>query len=657
MDLTGSDPGYLVSDYEFVVFEPGQKIQFRQPVYLNSISIKLVVDETTTMPMTKDVDWSVDLNNVDDDDVAVSEAKLAMEGFAEPIVKSLTMIKTFTAQYHILVTYQRLRNNIIDEAGVLVDAWSVQDEGGTTMQEVLEGIFTGEHTDITYTPGLIAELVRAVTYLQSIVGNNSSVAEAVVPSTILYEDLTGIKAENFIEDELYNIDTTQNKSIIKPAHGSYYAHELVVKNASNSAVFVKNVDYVTLGPNLAKDRIAEHPAAVFDYIHFLIPFTGSVELTYHAFGGEPTVMDYEHLHEAIIVLSHAVLNSGALTTESLPLHTYIIEINARLQYLEDLARWENEDQHRYIFEVSDQGNDQYNWYNIASMYKTPDTGETIHTKSSAHLRLKYNETEYISDVFVTLDLASKQILDVRTINAISSLEPDTTGEDELKVVPVIRAIAVPESNGTITKGVILQLGVRSGLGATPNYNIMIEHVNARNSKIQTWDHTETTPVVRNTDVVMPAGVTVWNALEPTHINNSRLAIPDDGIVVFSGGLLLVNDYVNNTQVCGLSVITEFLQYLNTDATLKLIVRDRVNGQLRSCISNAGYFETVGVERRYVSHTILDIIDGACVKVKLIHDTTDLTLARVEVNTSMGQYSDSNSRFVLETIVVLNQGGV
>ena len=99
-DLTGTDPAYQVTNDVYTVFESGQKIDFREPVYLNSIIITV-----GNVVFSSSSDWSY----VEIDSTSMSKMMTLDPTFNKVLVCGVQInTNTFPKPYTISCTYQQL---------------------------------------------------------------------------------------------------------------------------------------------------------------------------------------------------------------------------------------------------------------------------------------------------------------------------------------------------------------------------------------------------------------------------------------------------------------------------------------------------------------------------------------------------------------------
>lgn len=618
-DLTGVDPDYKINDHRFMVFEAGQIIELNQPVFADSIEVQAILPGGAVI-MPTPTDWDFTLES--DDDMAMSEGKLVDENFGDPterLVKSIQITRAFLGQYQIGVTYQKFRSSLLDDA-------------------IREGV------PAEYDPNLLANLVQTVRYLQTVAGMGSAVVTGIGVVDHLHEDRTGLDPTNAITGESFAVDVNAGTNILKPARGSFFGHDVVVR-LDNGTPLTPEADYIIMGADLPRTRMAEHPSGVFKYIYLIYPVVGEVTMDYHAYGGEITEMDFEELNAMVIKLAHQMAISSYVTTESLPDHEYIIDLNRRTTELEDWRRAMDFTVPKYEF-TTGLGVNEIRWYNVGHLYKKKIDDGHIYFQGSMNIRLKFRSTEYISDGTVTIDMNHpNKKLDCKLTTSVGHEDMfNVKNISDLPVVPLLRIVAV--NNPVVGQptnfdtGVMIQLGVHGSIAD----DIHVEHHSSISSEIFLCEDTDPTPTVKNDIILMPDGIAVWDSSDSNAYSEYLALAPDDGALIWRGSRILSSDYSINTQLRGMLRSEYFTEDIFRE--IILIVHDRCNSRKNKLSVNV--FPRANGAAISTEYGIVDVVDGAIVRCSV--DTMN-SFIDIWINSDAGEYSKSNNRFVLEQVLI------
>lgn len=246
-DITGNNRLFRISGLRYRVDTPAEayKLVLPQVGYKESVVVKKVNADGMLVTLSNGVDFVFTGGNRD----TASEAlvKAAYPTFSNQLYNSFIIpLATFgDAQYiDIVVEYQSVFPNILtsaaDQAG--------NPNGPECSPELLRQILT----DLILLKG--AATGEDVNY---------STAQSL-PSP-LATDYTGVLADNFISDEAHNILANDGKVVVRPANGSFYDHELVVRDANGNAL-VREQDYTVRGMDIAATKVCEHASGVWRFI-------------------------------------------------------------------------------------------------------------------------------------------------------------------------------------------------------------------------------------------------------------------------------------------------------------------------------------------------------------------------------------------------------
>jgi hypothetical protein len=643
-DITGTHPDLLEENKQHVVFQSGQIIEFYTPVFTETIVVEQSVSGSW-VELALGTDYEI--TSEFEDDNGISEAKI-IDGNFSPVwgayprlVNKLRMLKWDTVQYTIRITCQKLRSNMMDYA-------------------VREGI------PDEYNPLLIADLIAAIRYLESVNGGSGGFLGVNLDGIALLKlDRTGIYPDNHIIDELHQVDVPNHRQLVRPGAGAFYAHEVVVKLESTDEVLVENVDYLVIGCNKSKTRVCEHSSGVFDYIYLLREVVGNVKVSYHAFGGEPGYADIENIKTAITNILKYLQDANFMDADALPGHPYIRDINDRLvAVIQDFNTWKStlSDVPSYTFTTSTVDG-VLHWYDIATLYKkNPDDGH-IHVKDSALFRIELRWSNLVFDVNVTVNLTddSNEKFDIKVIQSTCPGEKlytkDYSNLFEDYLVPSIRAVTVRKDTGINdgwNTGIVFQLGlaltdVHDDSGTPCAEDVIIEHQSHTSSEI--YLKTTTGGIVGPNDnsINMPDETSVWIAgadYPNKAVEFRRYTGFDDGVFIWGGAIPL--HVVKNAPI---SLIPYASQY-------------SFDGSVNNLFSNITQLKYVLLDR-HDGHKFVVYSDPLCGTpgfTAIVHMpdfvslttnyTTHFGVPHLDISSGMGKHSELNERFVLLQIYAM-----
>lgn len=204
-DMTGENADFKVTDKRFAIFSSEQVCSFGEPVYAKSLVIRKLVDNSF-VELTRDVDWILTASCNDYD--AMSDAMLRDPAFTDTLVKSV-VIRTFSEvspeNHQISCEYQKLR--IPDTA-----------------------VFDPDGEGPAYSPALMKQLLEDVEFLMNVKDPvNNTLANQLGAVQFLEVDLTGMMAENYVQDEEQEIDVPSGVVYMRPLKGSLYRHDITAK--------------------------------------------------------------------------------------------------------------------------------------------------------------------------------------------------------------------------------------------------------------------------------------------------------------------------------------------------------------------------------------------------------------------------------------------
>jgi hypothetical protein len=229
-DLTGADPEFAVNDRRFTVYKHPQIMELGEPAFADPATFKVYhVGTGGTTELTIGVDYVI--RDPDDEDVAaISYAKTQEPTFNYNLIKSFVMLRwdAGEGQYQISVDYQQFYHN---------------DYGYTPHAT----------TGPEYTPQLMQDMINDLEYVKELYNPVEDMTADLLSGIVARDiDLTGLNPDNFVENELHEVDVPNNKKVIFPAAGSFYKHDLHLEEVVDGVpniVLAEGTGYVIIGAN------------------------------------------------------------------------------------------------------------------------------------------------------------------------------------------------------------------------------------------------------------------------------------------------------------------------------------------------------------------------------------------------------------------------
>ncbi len=588
-DLSGTLAGYKKEDLRFVIFENDQRIEFGEPVFINSIVVTKSVG-TGWVPVTQGAadGWTF-VDGIDTDSSAKSDAMLKDKTFNGVLVKSI-VVKIFNStntKATVSVSYQRLRKDLNES-------------------------FTYDGNGPEYSPALMAKVLERIEYLSS---KSNTVTDMFGSSledhTLLEQDLTGTNVVNLIQQERHTINVPGGRMFISPDRGSFYKHDVVVQGftpiattitstnkvsfygklfiytedtynaalntttskekrvvirrsnvdnyvgfsgtiAGDVVTWVEGVDYKIIGVNLAKTKVSSHTSGVYEHIQVLKAYVGDVFITYRAFGGSVSTQDVLDMHKNLKNLVSVIKGSGLLTDKSVYTHPIVREMIDRLNAMEEFHHHYAQIEH--IISVRDNA---FHWYNIAFIYDNRWDGleDALNDLGSFRIESMARNWAYEFNIITDLESDTGRQLRVKTLacsdtNIVNNFKNYAILDNHDNVY--LRLCWVGDGK---TSGVVLQYGMKFDKFALPINGVETETliVTNKSGRASRWrlysnplemdypaDDNFSTPVyhenANDDNFTMPNGYTRWQSSNVDCSWKCRPLEPEDGMIYWAGNM-------------------------------------------------------------------------------------------------------------------------
>ena len=459
-DLTGTLDNYKIINDKRYIISPNQIVEFYDTVFLDSIEI--VLEGTISVPLVKGYDWEA----YDVDYNAIGAMMLASPSFDKTLVKSIRMIKPHNSNYKINMSYQKLYP--------------------VTSSVALEQT----PAKIELTPELIYDLLESVKRHEALLAPIQDIhAINATQAKLLEPDPNKEDPNNFIEEEIFSVNVPGNVAVIHPKYGSFFKDSLTLKYTVTNIPLVEGEDYEVYGLDHAKTKNTSNVTGVYKYILITKAYVGDISISYHAYGGDPSVEDLRTHDQTINNIIYYLTDSNFLNTETLSSAPIISKITNKLNALEEKMRRMSLDGAASYGDVSSgktllkkisSEDTELHWYTIASLYKVAGSN-TIYTSDVLKINVQTLMSKFSFVAYVNVDLNNET--NKLEVTVPSSLYPRgyVPYVDYSKVGEIVRPqfrIIYNESTKE-TSGIYLQIGLR--LINTSHETLCIEDVSGKES--------------------------------------------------------------------------------------------------------------------------------------------------------------------------------
>lgn len=440
LDLTGENPLFRVTGAVHGIYKTGQTIELEQPAYKDTIIVRELVNGNY-IDLDPNTDWTIRDDNVDED--AISAAITQDINFDKELVKAITILKPPSSRYMISIAYQSLTANLLLHAET-------------------------DHADQDITVDLIYEMIRNINFVRNSRDPVSQVSsEGSGAIVVLEEDPSASKDANHIIDELHEIDVPNGVMVLRPKQGAFHTKDFVVERQStpnswdDPIQLNENVDYVFVEMNTALTCAATVAGGVFEAIVIKGAITGTLRVSYRAYGGEPTIQDIVSIKKELLNVVGFLSSANILTPGNLA-ETDVV--NNLMLSNQDIKRQMGDImralavngtpthadrtsgmamKHRF-----NSPNSNLNWYTIASLYKVAGADDVFNA-DRMHFRVRMVESDMMFDIFIGLNLMTADSMSCNVVH-------DASGPAQ-KIIPEFRVIW---NNTSPASGAYLQIGLK-----------------------------------------------------------------------------------------------------------------------------------------------------------------------------------------------------
>lgn len=334
------------------------------------------------------------------------------------------------------------------------------------------------------TPELLNSIVTDLALLKGQMSGDDVVYSTAksLPSPLAM-DLTGENPDNEIVNEDHNVNNTNGKVIIRPANGSFYGHDVVVKDSAGVPL-VYGEDYQIQALDVEATKICEHESGVWRYIVITKPYTGNLSISYRAFGGEVSVRNFKSMRDQVQALKDYINKGAFLTVNTVGAAPLINEMIARLDTLDRYylsLEMSGFREMSYRFNAKKDSNGNEHWYSIAYLYRQRDNSTDpkdlkVYTNDSVRLKIRIDELNTVMDLYIYGNVKSSTL-------RIKSMEADIgDGYAAPNDYNVLRPLVLPEfrllwrTDNNYQYGAVLQMRINIP-SDTDHVTVLVENHN------------------------------------------------------------------------------------------------------------------------------------------------------------------------------------
>lgn len=519
MDLTGSLENYLVENEVFKISKYGQCIDFHCPVFKDSLVVTLITSGVNGVTLIEDEDFVIPEECVNSCDNDLSRAMLQDPDFNSVLISGIRVTRAVMAgtTFTISCTYQRLYP-----------------------AQLRTAYLHGE--PLIVTPELIADMVNKIEQHDVFVNRVSALTpEGSASSILLEEDVDCTNANNEIVDEEHIVNTSGNRFLIHPKGGAFYKHSLVIRLASTGEKLVEGTDYRVIQMDTGATKASTYQGAggIWKFILILRAINGRVLVSYHAFGGEPTLDNYRELQELYSAIIQYLSDSSMLTAQTLGSTELMTSIFDRINKLEAQVRrlqgtpsyGDLTDGKTIVMKLfaETQG---LHWFTIAKLYKI-DGDTTPCIADTFTFRLQTEKTHIQMTASVAVDL-SNQTGDIMNVTMLNDNYPRgyVPFSDYSEIAKIIQPqLRVVWNEQDSVSGAYLQLGFE--LKNLLEETVQIEDISGHESCWMLVDEIATVTTPQDDDFALPDGST-WSSLLQKHRSESMMVPFRNGHLIWAG---------------------------------------------------------------------------------------------------------------------------
>ena len=522
MDLTGTLANYSESNRVFRIFKYNQLVDFETTVFTNSIHVFMISGGVTT-ELVFGTDYTVPEEFINPCDNDISSAKLMDPSFNEDLCRGIQMLRgvSYGTTYTIAINYQRLYPNQLRTA-----------------------YFHNEPLNIT--PELMLDVITSIERLKLLSNNVADVTSVSSAQGILLElDESKTNLNNYIVDEEHLLNVSGGRFVIQPKGGSFYYDSVRVYRPATDEVLTLGTDYFIVGMDEAKTKATSHTAPVYNFIMVVRPISDVVKISYHAYGGDPTLDNYRELLKNINNITEYLNDAKTVTEDNLgstELMTSLFErietLESEMRRLQGVPSYGDITSGKCVLLKLYTPTPGLHWYTIANLYNINGVGTVPCTADTFTFRLQTNISHIQFTASVSFDMNNNEN-DRVNVNVINENYPRgyIPFTDYSNVAAIIQPqIRVVWNESDTVTGASLQLGFE--LKGMLEETVSIEDLSGHESCWKLVDETATVTVPKDSDFLLPDNSSVRSSLLPSSHKEDMLVPFNKGHIAWCGTQVL-----------------------------------------------------------------------------------------------------------------------
>ena len=538
-DLTGNNTACRKTNDARMVIKQDQVIEFHDSVFADSIEMILVANLNVTKTLVRGIDWEVRDSDIDYE--AMSAMRLREPTFLTTLVKSITMIRSYVSDYKVSLDYQ-------------------------TLYPLPSTIALKNYPDkVEFTPESWIEVLESVKRHELLLAPIQDIhASGIIKQPLLLEpDPYQERSANLIVDELYEVNVPNKVAVIHPIHGAFFRDTLSVRQVTVSAVggvsygdtLVEGIDYKIYGFDSSKTANIVNTSGIYKFIVITTAIVGTLAITYHAYGGDPTLYDIRAHDESINNLTTYILDSQLLTAETVANAPVVINMINKLTSLEEEMRilaqqgrpnyGDATDGNTLLKVVTSSSPKEMHWWTIAELYKVSGSEEVfISGTMKLNIQMLYKKISFTAHVSANLDNTftnsetgiTYQVCDAFKVSCPISQVP--LGYEPYVEYSGLSNLSRPQfriiwnKNAVENSGIYLQLGMR--LNDVVTETIAVEDVSGKESCWKLIKSSEQISSPEDDIILLPSGNHTWSVDNVDSKQESYLIPFIDGHIVWAG---------------------------------------------------------------------------------------------------------------------------
>ena len=521
-DLTGSNPDYAITGDVTMFVTTNTSLKFPDSIYATSLTI-YPFGETT--PLVEGTDYVFNPSDYDYTTMAATMASVA--GWNKSLLHSFTIIRP-EAQLPLKVSmsYQTfyLRTPTVP--------------------------VTNAAGSINFTPDLAAEMYNdLVTIKQTLFSSVATAATTTEHPVLLQEDINETNPANVVTNEQWTVDTYSNNSVIFPVQGAFFADSVTVEIPASSGgsaqTLVVNQDYMFQGLLPVMTSLSTNNSGIYALIKILKPFSGQVNITYHALGGMVTTKIFGWAVQELSQIKQLLGTSNYLTASSLSSTPLIQTMQQQIEGIQSQMRaqvlnptYGDSTNGTTVVKQIRSTDTAEHWFTVASLYQVATSNPqqpvlTDHDGMNLHVQM--TKAAYIADVNIAFNLNNPNYpFSVNVTNMIGKPGFTLWGtvDTTATIYPKWRVVYNQDPNAFT--GAYLQIGM-----SLPSLTetLTIEDVSGVESTwiLNTETGTSSSPLTYEDDgFTLPDGKSVWSASGGVSVQHAQTAQNTTGYMVLAG---------------------------------------------------------------------------------------------------------------------------